>query len=293
MHPLKSLFPNAMTVSHPSNTNEFHYIPIANHQWFAIPKHMLTIREQALLDYVLHPEIALQQHYSTEEAWRRYVFGEQSYSPQKTQSIHGLYIHIQPHKIQDFSASAWCETLKSLFTNGAFVFPLHPSLYLLLFTDAMIEEEFNQFSNILPTLEEDFSIQMSIGYGHYWTINEATPEMIQTEINLVSAYMQSTQKTKTIAFAEMVLWGMIKGQLDLDNLLNELYQQLTSQEYAVELIQALWKEQGNLSKTSQRLYLHRNTLHYRLDKLYELTHLSLKDRNQLALAYFMIQKFHY
>ncbi|WP_218654383.1 helix-turn-helix domain-containing protein, partial [Streptococcus pluranimalium] len=53
---------------------------------------------------------------------------------------------------------------------------------------------------------------------------------------------------------------------------------------------AMWQEHGNLVQTAQRLFIHRNSLQYRLDKCYQATGLNLKDLDDLALAYLLILK---
>ena len=50
----------------------------------------------------------------------------------------------------------------------------------------------------------------------------------------------------------------------------------------------MWRNQGNLSKAAADLYLHRNTLQYRIDRFFDATGLSLKNMDDLALAYLAI-----
>ena len=55
-----------------------------------------------------------------------------------------------------------------------------------------------------------------------------------------------------------------------------------------EIIKTLWLNQGNITSTSKELYIHRNTLQYRLDKFYERYGLSLKEMKNLTLCYLLI-----
>lgn len=54
------------------------------------------------------------------------------------------------------------------------------------------------------------------------------------------------------------------------------------------IISALWKHQGNISSTAKELFMHRNTLQYRIDKFYDQTNLSLKNMDDLVLAYLLV-----
>ncbi|NRE28611.1 Fis family transcriptional regulator, partial [Enterococcus faecalis] len=53
---------------------------------------------------------------------------------------------------------------------------------------------------------------------------------------------------------------------------------------------ALWKNQGNISSTAKDLFMHRNTLHYRLEKFFEQTGLSLKKMDDLIFCYLLLRK---
>ena len=57
-----------------------------------------------------------------------------------------------------------------------------------------------------------------------------------------------------------------------------------------EFVEALWDAHGNVSKASQKLFLHRNTLQYRIDRFAEQTGLNVKDMNDLTLCHLLLQK---
>ncbi|MBS8069872.1 PucR family transcriptional regulator, partial [Streptococcus suis] len=53
-------------------------------------------------------------------------------------------------------------------------------------------------------------------------------------------------------------------------------------------IVALWQEGAVITKAAQSLYIHRNTLQYRLDKWFDWTGLQLKELTDLAVCYMVI-----
>lgn len=65
---------------------------------------------------------------------------------------------------------------------------------------------------------------------------------------------------------------------------------LGNQKETRELVEALWDSHGNLVQTAQSLYIHRNSLQYKLDKVYRQTGLQLKQLDDLAFAYLFLQK---
>lgn len=53
------------------------------------------------------------------------------------------------------------------------------------------------------------------------------------------------------------------------NVLVEYYRRLLNKDTDIQpIISALWKNQGNISSTAKDLFMHRNTLHYRLEKVF-------------------------
>lgn len=76
-------------------------------------------------------------------------------------------------------------------------------------------------------------------------------------------------------------------------LLSELYTMWLKKSEMCEIIPALWNNLGNLSSTSKDLYMHRNTLLYKIEKFYSETGLNLKETNALFLGYLLILNFHH
>ena len=67
-----------------------------------------------------------------------------------------------------------------------------------------------------------------------------------------------------------------------------LYQLIESQDQLQDIIVALWDNGAVVTKAAQQLYLHRNSLQYKIDKWEELTGLQLKNLTDLALCYHLV-----
>ena len=63
---------------------------------------------------------------------------------------------------------------------------------------------------------------------------------------------------------------------------------IVDQDQIQEIILSLWENSAVLTKTAQQLYLHRNSLQYKIDKWEELTGLQLKELTDLTLCYQLI-----
>ena len=76
--------------------------------------------------------------------------------------------------------------------------------------------------------------------------------------------------------------------VDLRVVKEYLHQMIVDQDQIQEIILSLWENSAVLTKTAQQLYLHRNSLQYKIDKWEELTGLQLKELTDLTLCYQLI-----
>ena len=76
--------------------------------------------------------------------------------------------------------------------------------------------------------------------------------------------------------------------MDLHPIKEGLHQLIGSQDQLQDIIVALWDNGAVVTKAAQQLYLHRNSLQYKMDKWEELTGLQLKNLTDLALCYHLV-----
>ena len=79
-------------------------------------------------------------------------------------------------------------------------------------------------------------------------------------------------------------------QLDLPAIKHKMLQAIDDSKDIRPIIMTMWQEQGNLSKTEQNLYIHRNSLHYKIEKFRLFSGLNLKNLNDLAFSYLLIME---
>jgi len=59
-----------------------------------------------------------------------------------------------------------------------------------------------------------------------------------------------------------------------------------------EIIESLWNNQGNVSSAAKDLFMHRNTLQYKIEKFQTQNITNLKKMNDLFLCYLLVVSFH-
>lgn len=120
---------------------------------------------------------------------------------------------------------------------------------------------------IAPMLEQDFMTAMGIIVGK--------PEFETSSWELQQQIIQIAQGNHqaVLHFEQVIVDSMTLGQQS-QKLLQPLRQKLTAEH--TETIRAICATNLNLSKAAKHLYVHRNTLNYRIEKLLQVTGIDVR-----------------
>ena len=124
--------------------------------------------------------------------------------------------------------------------------------------------------------------------GQVWsqTGHQALSDLIKAERDLFKTWWrQGHQGVHTFHNSIFGVWGKTCGP---EGIKECLHQMILDQDQIQEIILSLWENSAVLTKTAQQLYLHRNSLQYKIDKWEELTGLQLKELTDLTLCYQLI-----
>ena len=84
----------------------------------------------------------------------------------------------------------------------------------------------------------------------------------------MTLFQQLTRQTnlKSLDLATSLIHLLSTAGSDYQLLFRTLYQDWFQESDLIHLIESLWKNQGNASSTAKSLFMHRNTLLYKIDK---------------------------
>ena len=141
----------------------------------------------------------------------------------------------------------------------------------------------------VSAMEYDFNIRLSILVGQVWTESKdgKVSPVIRAEQAVFRAWIREGHQG-VYRFSQLYLWGIEQADLDLTPIKERLHQLIESQDQLQDIIVALWDNGAVVTKAAQQLYLHRNSLQYKIDKWEELTGLQLKNLTDLALCYHLV-----
>ncbi len=281
------LFPNSNILHHIPHDEKGYVIPLEENTYLQIPFDELSSRELALLEKLTKTPTKVSSQLSP---WQHYL-EQEGQCPVQLDTIQFIHVCLI-QKNEDFNEQEWLEMMQEIFGDVLTSFSCFPKHYTIVRKADVETISTQDLQAIHATVEEDFAISMKIFIGNVWKMSEEIPGIYQAEKALFVTYLHESNKQTCLAFAPMVLWGFTQKKLDISPIPETLYAQMVQDEFP-DLIEALWHERGTLTKAATRLFIHRNTLQYRIDRFGQLTGLSLKNMDALTLCHFLLMQQEY
>ena len=277
---LRELFPEAVVNQKEKMGQGWLTQPLGD-QYIHFPLEALSQREQALLD-LQEPQRALPT--SGEDIWHQFLVQKKGGLPTKLEGVQLLYLeHGFP------LSSDLLDLFYGLFPHLTALVELSSTRTVLVLDQTTPFEVETLVQDILPAVENDFGTKLTIFFGNSWTRLQAEElrQVFDSEYQLFSDFVRFKGNEQTISFAKMALWAR-SGQLNLGVIPEKIRHYIDDSKDMADIIEAMWSSQTNLVQTAQKLFMHRNSLQYKLDKFHNLSGLNLKNLDDLAFCHLLI-----
>ena len=277
---LRDLFPEAVVNQETGQGPEWLTLPLDG-QFIHFPLETLSQREQALLN-LQESQPALQS--SVQDVWHQFLVQKKGGLPTKLERVQLLYLE---HGIP--LSSDLLDLFYGLFPHLTALVELSSTRTVLVLDQTTPFEVETLVQDILPAVENDFGTKLTIFFGNSWTRLQAEElrQVFDSEYQLFSDFVPLKGSEQTISFAKMALWAR-SGQLNLGVIPEKIRHYIDESKDMVDIIEAMWTSQTNLVQTAQKLFMHRNSLQYKLDKFHSLSGLNLKNLDDLAFCHLLM-----
>ena len=283
---LLALFPKASLQNKPSQDSQHVSLRLDQQHWLILATEDLTDREQQLLALLTEKESVFSQN-----PWYRYLVSESEETlPHEIEALQFIHCHLFYYEAE--SMSAWLDMMRTLLTNKIAYFQTSPQDYIFVLDQGQQLAVKELLRDVLSAVEYDFNLRLAVLIGQVWprSAKDELPQLYRAESSLFTQWLNRYQQSLVLPFSQLFLWGLDEAKDSLLPLKRKLHQLIEGQEQLSEIIIALWENGAVVTKAAQQLYIHRNTLQYRLDKWEELTGLQLKELTDLSLCYQIILK---
>jgi len=275
-------FPDGKILDQPVYKEGYLSLPLSNYQWLLLEEASLSEREKQLVALLTKQEQTISLN-----PWYSYLIEGKGQAPQNFKKLQLVYCHLS--YFQQENLTSWLEMMGTLFPNCQTVLQVGAQDYIFVLQQDKYTSVRSILMDTLEAVEYDFGVRLSIMLGQVWsqTGHQALSDLIKAERDLFKNWWrQGHQGFHT--FSQLYLWSMGERIVDLRVVKEYLHQMIVDQDQIQEIILSLWENSAVLTKTAQQLYLHRNSLQYKIDKWEELTGLQLKELTDLTLCYQLI-----
>ena len=272
-------FPDGKILDQPVYKEGYLSLPLSNYQWLLLEEASLSEREKQLVALLTKQEQTISLN-----PWYSYLIEGKGQAPQNFKKLQLVYCHLS--YFQQENLTSWLEMMGTLFPNCQTVLQVGAQDYIFVLQQDKYTSVRSILMDTLEAVEYDFGVRLSIMLGQVWsqTGYQTLSDLIKAERDLFKNWWrQGHQGFHT--FSQLYLWSMGERIVDLRVVKEYLHQMIVDQDQIQEIILSLWENSAVLTKTAQQLYLHRNSLQYKIDKWEELTGLQLKELTDLTLCY--------
>lgn len=288
---LKTLFPGTVQEIHSTENNYYHTFHWQN-QTYYIPKDILDEGHLGLLEAL---ESSSESNYqiiledTEKETWREYFKGSTDIpkSAEFISDIRLLHIHVQDNHGQ-FEETLWRETVAGAQEYILTLLKMGPNQFVLVLNEDNVNQEGIEVLNgIFQALDSDFAITTQLFLGQSQQVRSFNQEQFRLEQTLFQELLDSGRMDILLGFTQGILSLIATESREILNKLSFVRETINKDPDYRRLIDKIYDHNGNLSQTAESLYIHRNTLVYRIDKFKQLTSLDLTQYSDLFVAYLL------
>ncbi|MCQ6280686.1 CdaR family transcriptional regulator [Bacillus sp. EB600] len=287
---LLALFPNAVLVQDKpaqslSSGHFYFFFDRSKNEWIGIPRTDLSEKEFTLLKtlYDFYEPIPLMSESNSLSPqailWHDFLFLNGKPPANKS----GFYIrivqfHLNKNEIEKMEIESG---LRGFFSDEVLIIWENGNTGIIIechhYKSTSLSEK--ELIAMIETVESDFFIKILFYYGKQHLFTNQLAEIFQEEKEFFTFAQNTLQKEQVFSF-ERVFPIYVAYHLPklLKQKLNKAFVDVFQEDSEMfSTIKAFLENNLNASLTAKKLYVHRNTLQYRVDKFTEKTGIQLKD----------------
>ncbi|MFZ8764645.1 helix-turn-helix domain-containing protein [Enterococcus diestrammenae] len=281
---LNSLFPTGHLADEKDATDDYFAIP-TDQGLFLIAKKDLSSKEQALLA-LFAPQKA-KDNPARNHPWYRILFENEPV--ELTTPVRIIQIRLRTHGL--FMQKEWESEINDMFLQLADTFFISPNDMILIEEKADTNYPVEEIFGLFQALDSDFDLYTQVFVGAFHHETNSLAANFQEEQRIFHSERNANTRTKAFSFTRSAISYFINDAVKANPLMNSLYREWFSDPEMVAILTALWQNQGNVSSAAKELFLHRNTVLYRIDKFQDATRLDLKNMDDLFFCHLLIDVF--
>ncbi|WP_409294831.1 PucR family transcriptional regulator [Peribacillus sp. SCS-26] len=270
---------------------DYHYFTTSSDICFGIPKDSAAGGELELLRMMftaLDPGDDSFQLLSGAEQWERFLTGSSRHLPQATwKTVRFIFFTVLSKNSERTAAE---EAFHTLFDSGSVIIWSSDKNGVLIepmTTDTLGKGDLEP---VLAALESDFYIQFRLFIGSFYPLDSSLREQFELEkqcFSIGEKYVPGYRlQGLANTFPFLLASGLVQDKKDwfIERLLGDVIKD----DELIETVKTYIECSSNASLAAKKLFMHRNSLQYRIDKFIERTGLDIRSFQDALAAYLLI-----
>ncbi|NLB98351.1 MAG: hypothetical protein GX788_01870 [Lactobacillales bacterium] len=279
---LKELFPDGV-INHSSwMGNDYFSVPLED-RYMHFAAHTISDREKRLIIQLVQPDTVL--HTSLKNIWAHYLLEDATAIPSGYARIQVLQVSLKHTELEPLDQKLWLDAFKNTLAFVIDGFFISNQYAVLIVHNPDFFDLTAEIEGLLNVLDDDFGIRTSVYLGQNWEVDSSLPTLFAEEQNIFMDTRSRSQRDQIVTLSTTALPHFTYEAAAKSPILATLKEGIQNIDGGAELVAALWQNQGNISKAAADLYVHRNTLQYRIDRFMDTVGLNLKKMDDLLLGY--------
>ncbi|MFD1414202.1 PucR family transcriptional regulator [Oceanobacillus jeddahense] len=285
---LKKLYPSMVEFSKKKKDTlpDFNWYQFQN-KIIGIAKQELTERDKMLLDTFLTPYYSqLPAQTIKEKKWEGRIQERNDQNLGRDGRYRFIFFKIEKGP---FDATIFKETLQAFFRSDvSILWNTSNEGFIIEEPNSFLEEDLT-YHHIADTLMSELYVKIMLFIGPYLENDKELDDYIQQLTQMAELSFRKTD-TSVIDYTEVYPFFLIEtlSPKQREQLSEWILKEFSTDSEALETIRMFIQCNLNASETAKKLYIHRNSLQYRLDKFYESTGIDVKQFDKAFTVYLAI-----
>lgn len=202
----------------------------------------------------------------------------------------GQLVYLNVSYLQEDNFPLWEKTLRDSISEITDIYSLTDQFIVLLVGVSENQKtNLTKLEEVTKSLDQDFNLFTQGMVGQVIHLNRQTQDVFNFERKIFASSIQRRRIEGIMRLSKVLIDEIARIMKDKDLVFPKLTNYLTDKNEMKTLIHLLFKNQGNLSQTADELFIHRNTLSYRMKQFYNHTGFDLNEFPDLILCYLSVE----
>ncbi|UYZ23071.1 PucR family transcriptional regulator [Mesobacillus jeotgali] len=257
----------------------------ARPMWIGIPKDKVSESQLDLMKNLFHfVEPENNTHLSgAAHSWNQFLFHGGEMPSEDADEVRFIQFRLQ---VKDMETEGIHEALNGFFPDHTIIW-IHSTFGIIIEEKKEVSESAEELYSIASTFESDFFVKISFYIGKFQKVTAQLPHFFDREKQVFEELISLTTRDVVNTFEKAFPMLLATHLPDyLKNILEfSILEAFEEDKELMATIKTFLESNSNASLSAKKLYVHRNTLQYRLDKFMEKTGVNLKDFDAAVVVY--------